>query len=468
MMSIPQMEQDSTQWSEEVREFSHSIAKDCDDAFNSSLLSAHSCLGNAPNETPLPVEAGQFSAGLATPSPGVGGNANIGNDVHPWDRRPLPPTPTSSASTVKHADHAMPLLSGVGQVRNLGSEDEPNRRTVSAPIYSQYSTQWGKDKIPLPPINEKYRDDSRGRDNDKSRTVSAPVGNVKGSSLHMDERAGLEFLAQHENTIRIVDSPAGKQFTDVGPSKPSALRKQLSRGVTAYPQSSGELDLRRRYVRDEPNDTGSGNQDALSADLTTPGPTRKKSSWFKRGSKDKEDVFDTKGDSNSSRTDRLTYTSTNSSGGPAIPPAKKKSFNIAFWRNSKDASEMQMSLAGKGEPYDKARIPHILIDITVPQKDDTPSPKPVSMFSHPARPPQDSKRGEDATTRNIEPQQNWLARLFRVKPATKHLCFSISRRRARQEMVILLKEWRKYGIRDVQVDKERNIVFARVGEKNCR
>jgi serine/threonine-protein kinase HSL1, negative regulator of Swe1 kinase len=116
----------------------------------------------------------------------------------------------------------------------------------------------------------------------------------------------------------------------------------------------------------------------------------------------------------------------------------------------------------------KAGTPQVLTKVTVPPKDDTLSPKPDSMFSHLARSTQDGRRGEDATTRNIEPQQSWLARLFRVKPATKHLCFSISRRRARQEMVILLKEWRKYGIRDVQVDKERNIVFARVGEKNCK
>ena len=69
--------------------------------------------------------------------------------------------------------------------------------------------------------------------------------------------------------------------------------------------------------------------------------------------------------------------------------------------------------------------------------------------------------------RNIEVKQNWLARLFRVKPATNHICMTISRRRARQEVTILLREWRKYGIRDIQVDKQRNIIFARVGDKNC-
>lgn len=75
---------------------------------------------------------------------------------------------------------------------------------------------------------------------------------------------------------------------------------------------------------------------------------------------------------------------------------------------------------------------------------------------------------ENPGVRQIEPQQNWLARLFHVKPATKYICFSVSKRRARQEIVSLLKEWRKYGAKDIVVDKERNIVFGRVGPKNCK
>ena len=70
--------------------------------------------------------------------------------------------------------------------------------------------------------------------------------------------------------------------------------------------------------------------------------------------------------------------------------------------------------------------------------------------------------------RHIEVKQNWLARLFRVKPATSYICMTMSRKRARQEVAILLREWRKYGIRGVQVDKQRNIVFARVGPRNCK
>lgn len=74
---------------------------------------------------------------------------------------------------------------------------------------------------------------------------------------------------------------------------------------------------------------------------------------------------------------------------------------------------------------------------------------------------------EDPKARQIEPQRNWLAKLFNVKPAVRYICFSVSKRRARQELATILREWKRYGIRDLQVDKERNIVFGRVAADNC-
>lgn len=81
---------------------------------------------------------------------------------------------------------------------------------------------------------------------------------------------------------------------------------------------------------------------------------------------------------------------------------------------------------------------------------------------------QQSRRPVNEKSRQIEPQQNWLARLFHVKPAQKFLCFTASKSRARRELAGLLKEWRKYGVRDIVVDKQRSIVFGRVAAKNCK
>lgn len=74
---------------------------------------------------------------------------------------------------------------------------------------------------------------------------------------------------------------------------------------------------------------------------------------------------------------------------------------------------------------------------------------------------------EDAGTRQIAPRQNWIAKLFHYKPPARYLCFSFSQRTARKEIVIVFRDWKKYGMRDIQVDKARNIVFAKVGPKNC-
>jgi serine/threonine-protein kinase HSL1, negative regulator of Swe1 kinase len=73
---------------------------------------------------------------------------------------------------------------------------------------------------------------------------------------------------------------------------------------------------------------------------------------------------------------------------------------------------------------------------------------------------------DDPRARQIEPQQNWLAKLFHVKPASRFICFSVSRRIARREITIVLRGWKPHGIRDVQVDKGRNIVFGKLGATN--
>jgi hypothetical protein len=83
------------------------------------------------------------------------------------------------------------------------------------------------------------------------------------------------------------------------------------------------------------------------------------------------------------------------------------------------------------------------------------------------QPPKQANYRDDST-RQIEPQQNWLARLFLVKPATSYMCFNLTKRRARQEVALLLKDWRQFGIKDVVVNKPRNLVFGKVAPTNCK
>ncbi|KAI0203311.1 hypothetical protein F4808DRAFT_40567 [Astrocystis sublimbata] len=459
MMNTSQKYQDSAHWNEEVREFSHSIARDCDDAFNSSLLDPESYQDQVLDEASDFMDATQLSSIiLSTPTPAASGRTNVPGNYHPWDHRPLPPTPSTTSSEVvttkkrqgdKHytGDKTMHANRNTSQPNNHApkrgseAEEEAKRRVVSAPIYSQYSTQWGRDKIPLPSIGEKSKEETNHNASNRNRNASAPVWYTKGGSAQAAVSQGLRYLSQHDNTIRVVNSPSTKLRTTAEASGILNTRKHMTRGISAYSGSKQELDLRQRYMQEELV-SSADTHEAPSEDTAKPNFPKKKASWFKRGSKDQEELYGGKLESTSARNKRHTYDSTNSSTDSALGPAKKKSLHLAFWRNDKNRPDIQMSRADS-------------------ELDDVRASKPVRNFSRPSRQDDDHDK-----PRNIEPQQNWLARLFRVKPATKYICFSISRRRARQETAILLKEWRQYGIRDIEVDKERNIVFARVGRPN--
>ncbi|KAG5293237.1 serine/threonine-protein kinase [Histoplasma capsulatum G186AR] len=62
--------------------------------------------------------------------------------------------------------------------------------------------------------------------------------------------------------------------------------------------------------------------------------------------------------------------------------------------------------------------------------------------------------------------QNWFARFFHIKPASKTLAFKVSKLRAIKEVVKILHEWNKYGMEDVYLDRANSIVTGRVAELN--
>ncbi|KAI9809096.1 MAG: hypothetical protein M1825_002385 [Sarcosagium campestre] len=68
--------------------------------------------------------------------------------------------------------------------------------------------------------------------------------------------------------------------------------------------------------------------------------------------------------------------------------------------------------------------------------------------------------------RSIQPQQNWLSRFLHKKPATKTYCFQVSLVRARREVMAILRDWKRYGLRDLTLHKQRNVIFGRVDAQN--
>jgi serine/threonine-protein kinase HSL1 (negative regulator of Swe1 kinase) len=63
-------------------------------------------------------------------------------------------------------------------------------------------------------------------------------------------------------------------------------------------------------------------------------------------------------------------------------------------------------------------------------------------------------------------QMNWLSRFLHIKPASKTLCFHIGRGKVRQDLVRMLRDWQRFGIRDVTYDRHSNVINARVDKNN--
>lgn len=61
---------------------------------------------------------------------------------------------------------------------------------------------------------------------------------------------------------------------------------------------------------------------------------------------------------------------------------------------------------------------------------------------------------------------NWLSRFLHIKPASKTLCLQVGRGKVRQDLVRLLRDWQRFGIQDVALDRKSNSISARVDRNN--
>ncbi|ROW10585.1 hypothetical protein VMCG_01896 [Cytospora schulzeri] len=452
---------------EEMIQFSNSIAKDCDDAFRSSLICSPSDSSdrNRRSTTPFSIDFGTPSI-QKTPEPAYTPRIS----VNPWDSRPLPPTPPIelTPSPQRHVDIKLEPQTPQGlnislNVAPLVTPSANQRRITSAPAYTLYA----RDSRPLPSIFE-----SPDIVNGQPRIVSAPPLRVPAPLPTPNDNQSLDFLAANgENTIRIVESPSARRSTGSAIiPEPLNVRKKSACSSSQTPESrkvSQDMDVRKKYIfhnqmPDLPEEPATNNRSRSSSNGSSIGPKKKLSTWFRRTSKtsSKCDVNETPDESTvnedqprdpaSLAVPPQRFSSTSTGAAPpdmVAQPAKKNSFK--FWKNPKGDHRMSIAAPDYEDESNNLDAKHRL-----------PGATSLTQNGH--------GHGDngDTVARKIEPRQNWLARLFRVKPAMRYLCLQISRRRARQEVTILLREWRKWGMRDVEVDKERNIVFARVGKKN--
>lgn len=346
---------------EEMIHFSNSIARDCDDAFSSSLIASPSdTLDRARTSlTPFSVDFGTPPV-QKTPEPACTPRAS----VNPWDSRPLPPTPPNEITPSSQRFHSPEGLNTNGRkgpetslnVAPLATSSAGQRRITSAPVYAQYA----RDSRPLPSIFESPKVITG-----QARIVSAPPMRTSAALPTPNENSNLDFLTVNaEHTIRVVESPTAMKpaGSSVIP-KPLNVRKKsvnASADTSDVPKASQEPDARKKYsfhsrmpdVPEEPVTNGRSSSNGSSI-----GPKKKLSTWFRRNSRanskgEMDETPDTSVVSEdqpretaaaAAKPQRFDSTSTGVSP-PMVTaqPSKKKSF--MFWKSSK--SDNRMSIAG--------------------------------------------------------------------------------------------------------------------------
>ncbi|TVY49671.1 Serine/threonine-protein kinase [Lachnellula occidentalis] len=450
-------------WTEDVRQLSISLAKDCDEAFSRSTVVSAS-------DKPQRVKASSLSVAGANPK----------LKCSSLDTRPLPAPPLRTNSVNSELLEARKQA----ELRKASGDDSPgyldrmvshidrliqpseskdhdrDRRTFSAPPVEKKHIPSGR---LLPSIHEIGGEDGSPRGHSdsinpghhrqvqvkSSRIASAPEPRA-AHRIYLEDR----FSQPHSEreTIRVVTSPS--QRSPVKAPAPLTIRKKASAGPSAL--RSGYVESGHNYCADSklnvPADFGGAVEDTniddhYAHDTSSGTIIRKTSNWFKRSSKGSEEDYKTSARAETSQS-RYSCISTNPPHLDTNLPISSKTKGFSLRRLFKKRDSRPDMTAGNYDFEDDSSIQDSTVD--------------ASRQSYASR----YANFDDPRARQIEPQQNWLAKLFHVKPASKFICFSVARRRARREITTVLREWRRYGIRDVQADKQRNIVFGKVGATN--
>jgi hypothetical protein len=332
---------------EELRHFSSNIAKDCDEAFKSSLIEEDSIAGSLTEPDRTQYESTPFSFTIDAPEDSAPDVLELSNKS--YSNRPLPPLPTPTPSYNGHSLAPTPTgsrpVTRESYSEELSSEQvevaqpvlltrHTERRVVSAPTYAQKH----KRSAALPSINE-----AGAAASDKARIVSAPPHTPTKKGI--DRIRGIEYLSQVENSIRVVHSPGDESPVKI--PEPLNVRKKIPEPEQRNSAPAAQL----RELDSASQCSVDGGTTATTLSLEPPSQDaqaarKKKLSWFKRSSKvesepSRESVEwqDCTSYLTSSDGKRSDSTSTEA-------PTKKKTFHFSFWKSNKQRDSV-MSIASE-------------------------------------------------------------------------------------------------------------------------
>ena len=485
-MDIKKPRMGSVYWKDETRKASSELSKICEAAFNRSSVSS-SDVSHRPGDSPETSESIHLDAAM-----GPSLQSKIRN-------RPLPDTPDEAVGrkTMRElAETRQRIIKnwGSGDAAALAEilkaldrriDDELNKQQRLLDLRSASDPTHG-DRHALPSINGRKflasNASNRGyqvEDEQQSpgRVASDPVKRSKD-------------LKSDDPTVRLVSPEPSSPMPFV---EPLNIRKKVFMPANSLRGVSTES-LRSQHDRQQGEAYAFARSGLDTIDEHPKSPRKRNSgpspagarkwSWLgKRISNTQEDVPPTPPKKNSPQkaitmADSHSSEMNTSQDSPANAPVvvlemendhieelveKKRRWFRDMFRRGKDKAVREHS--------------HKDLEIVNGSSDDVESStdghgssasRPDSAKSYPPVTSVEAAAAADALT-PIQINQNWFAKFFHIKPASKTFILQISRLKAKKDIVRIMKNWKKYGLRDVRIERreEQDVIRARVDVQNC-
>lgn len=469
-------------WKEDARKVSHELSQICEEAFNGSSITtirtASTATGYETPATPVSVASQDQHANMASKAAVDTPKAAPRDRAGSYSIQELTETRRKLVEHSKgRTDNIPAYLSGVISHLDRLIEDHHSQNCTQPDMVESNSTlvdPRGATTETLPAINEEYASPVRGPGETGSNTKPKPPASAAASrfsdakaTIRMVPHSSLRSLDEVKPLmIRKKNQPYGSDANDSDASHPARTFSASSR-QTRHPCGLDPIE----EVPGSPKRTDRGTDS-------------KKWSWFKH----RPQLSDTPpslppkdkpiAPSNGTVVVHAPFEAPRAAPKPVEPPAPTRKSSMERLkggllkklmpkRANRTASQPEPSKLHFCAPWSIKLRPIEAKEQPKARDHHTSTlrckgfPDPESSFES------DDQRNPPKHKRLSLANQNWFARVFQIKPASRVIALNTSKVKGRKEVYKLLREWEDYGMEDVYMDKSNSVVHGRVGEVNC-
>ncbi|KAL4805824.1 hypothetical protein BDV18DRAFT_13449 [Aspergillus unguis] len=454
-------------WKDDTRKVSHELSQICEEAFNGSSLSTGctdtTCLGS---ETP--------ATSVSIGSPG----ASVYNDEGSSSTVCL--TAQTSASDSPKSTHASKELEETRRrlIEHSTKDGSKNLPGYLATVINHLDRLIQQEKTKQPDRHKGEDADSAMSDLLSGSSLDATQLSMISEELNGGERAG---AATHDNKARQVSNStaASSRRSDVSQGKRSI--RMVPRSSYQSMGNAAPIKVNKTRPKTENSNAGQENntpvlraasnsrQSRVPCELDPideypASPRRsaarhsdhKKWSWFRKSQNIEDDfkaprVLKPLHPSSATVIVHEVNPRTDNEDQPRLRKPPSGTPKSSFWRFMKRKTPKDSEL----EPLSAN------LNSEQPIKEE--NHEKGQQASGPKTTPKTISR---RTTRNSNRSNNWFARVFQFKPATRVVALNTSKIKGRKEIYKMLRDWKQYGIEDIELDKANSIIYGRVGETN--